>query len=63
VIELPNLTISLGMLDMQHIIYVWDLFFNMNSTVMFVFVIVLLYLAILANVIIGVSKTTSAYNI
>jgi len=25
-----------GMLDMEYIIYVWDPFFNMNSTVMFV---------------------------
>jgi len=36
VIRLPNFAIISGMLDMQHIIYVWELFFNMNSTVMFV---------------------------
>jgi hypothetical protein len=36
VIGLLNLAIVLGMLDMEHIIYVWDLFFNMNSTIMFV---------------------------
>jgi hypothetical protein len=36
VIGLPNLGIVSGMLDMEHIIYIWDLFFNANSTVMFV---------------------------
>jgi hypothetical protein len=36
VIGLPNLAIVSGILDMEHIIYVWDLFFNMNSTMMFV---------------------------
>ena len=36
VIGLPYLAIILGMLDMEHIIYVQDPFFNMNSTVMFV---------------------------
>jgi len=36
VIGLPYLAIISGMLDMEYIIYVWDPFFNMNSTVMFV---------------------------
>jgi hypothetical protein len=36
VIGLPNLVISSVMLDMENIIYVQDIFFNANSTVMFV---------------------------
>jgi len=96
VIGLSYLEIILGMLDMYHIIYVWDLFFqykfdcdvfmirlpylviiskfliwdishmsracfSMWIQLWCLFVIELPYLVILANVIIGVSKTTSAW--
>jgi hypothetical protein len=61
VIGLPYLVIILGTLDIRHITHVQALFFNVNSTVMFV--LWLDYLVILANAIIRVSKTTSAYSV